>query len=151
MTNLPHDSKNIPVDLFEQLVAKSGDGILFADREGIIRLWSHGCERMFGFSAAEAIGQSLDLIIPEPMRQRHWDGWRQVLRTGETRYADGLLKIPAHRAGGDRLSCEFTIVPVTGSDGEIFGFAAIMRDVTESWKQLKGLQERVRELEGKEG
>ena len=85
------------------IVAASSDAIMFADREGIIRLWNSGAEKMFGFSAAEALGQSLDLIIPENLRGRHWDGYGRVMESGSSRYSTDLLSTPALRKDGTRF------------------------------------------------
>ena len=86
------------------------DSIIACDRDGIIRFWNPGAERLFGYSSAEAVGRSLDLIIPERLRQRHWDGYRRVMTTGETRYGTGdVLSVPAARKDGAAVSVEFTI------------------------------------------
>ena len=94
----------------QQILALAPDAILFSDREGIIRLWNSGAERIFGFQAEQAIGQSLDIIIPEKLRERHWEGYHKTMKTGETRYGTELLAVPATNADGDRLSTEFSIV-----------------------------------------
>ena len=70
--------------LFRQIVEEMPDAVIFADRQGVVRLWNRGAETMFGYSAVEALGQSLDLIIPARFRARHWDGYRQVMATGVT-------------------------------------------------------------------
>ncbi len=83
------------------LLAAAPEAIVFADAEGIIRFWNLGAERMFGFTAAEAVGQSLDIIIPEPQRARHWAGFRHVMAMGESRYGHGdLLAVPGLRKEG---------------------------------------------------
>lgn len=132
----------------QQILAQAPDAILFADREGIIRLWNQGAERIFGFSAAQALGQSLDLIIPEKIRQRHWDGYHKTMATGVTRYGTELLTVPAMHRDGARLSTEFSIVMLKDEAGRPFGVAAIMRDVTERFLKEKQLRERLDELEG---
>ena len=131
----------------QQIVEHSQDAILFADRNGIIGLWNAGAEVLFGHTAAEARGQSLDLIIPEKLRQRHWDGYRRVMETGESRYGKELLKVPAVRKDGSRISVEFTIMLVRNRRNEIIGTAAIIRDVTERWQQEKELKDRLHFLE----
>jgi len=133
----------------QQILALAPDAILFSDREGIIRLWNSGAERIFGFKTEQAIGQSLDIIIPEKLRERHWKGYRKTMETGETRYGTNLLAVPAMDADGSRLSTEFAIVMLTGDDGKPIGVAAIMRDVTERHQKEKQLRERLAELEAK--
>ncbi len=126
------------------LVAGMPDAIVFADPEGRIQVWNRGAERMFGFAEAEAVGQPLDIIIPAGLRDRHWHGFQETMRTGRTRYGDGqILAVPAIRKDGTRLSVEFTIVPFTGDDGRITGIAAIMRDVTARFEELRALRQQL--------
>jgi PAS domain S-box-containing protein len=129
------------------IVAASSDAIMFADREGIIRLWNSGAERMFGFTAGEALGQSLDLIIPENLRVRHWDGYARVMQSGSSHYSIDLLSAPALRKDGTRLSTEFSMVMVKDQAGEMLGVSAIIRDVSARWQREKELKERIRILE----
>jgi PAS domain S-box-containing protein len=127
--------------LCRDLVREAPDAIVLADAGGAIRLWNRGAERIFGFSAAEALGRSLDIIIPEKQRERHWSGYRSVMETGRSRYADGeLLAVPAIRKDGSRLSIEFTIVPIAGADGALIGLGAILRDVTRRFEEMKSLR-----------
>jgi len=133
--------------LSKQILALAPDAILFADREGIIRLWNQGAERIFGCTAEEAIGQSLDLIIPEKLRERHWEGYHKTMATGETRYGTEMLAVPAMHRDGSRMSTEFSIVLLSDDDGKPFGVAAIMRDITERRQQEKELRDRLAELE----
>jgi PAS domain S-box-containing protein len=137
--------------LAAQIVQDAGDAIIYADRDGVVRLWNRGAERMFGFTAAEAIGQSMDLIIPERLRARHWDGWNRVMETGVTRYGAEVLAVPALRKDGQTISVEFTIQLVRDADGRILGPAAVMRDVTARFKRDKELRARLKELEAKQG
>ncbi|QCO18750.1 PAS domain S-box protein (plasmid) [Azospirillum brasilense] len=123
------------------LLNSPAEAIAYADREGIIRFWNAGAERVFGFTADEALGQSLDIIIPDRQRQRHWDGYDQVMKTGESRYGSGdLLSVPATRKDGTRISVEFTIVPLKDADGTMLGMAAVMRDVSARFDELKALR-----------
>lgn len=136
-------TENLPA-LFETIVREAADAIVYADAEGLIRFWNGGAERIFGFAAAEAIGQSLDLIIPERLRERHWQGYRQVMQTGKSRYGAGdLLAVPAQRKDGTRISVEFTIVPMHDTSGRMIGMAAILRDVTQRFNEMKALREQV--------
>ena len=135
---------DLEASLARALLGTASDAIIATDRDGFIRSWNPGAERIFGFSAAEAVGQSLDIIIPEPLRARHWDGYRQVMQTGETRYGHGdLLSVPGLRKDGARISLEFTIVPLTGPSGGIDGVAAIMRDVTKRFEEMRALKKKL--------
>ena len=98
------------------IIAEAPDAILYTDKEGVIRFWNRGCERIFGYPAAEAINRSLDIIIPENLRERHWHGYDETMRTGQTKYGGGdLLAVPALRKDGTRLSIEFSIRQPCGS------------------------------------
>ena len=130
----------------ETLVRDAPDAIVFSDAEGIIRYWNRGAERLFGYSASEAQGQSLDIIVPEPQRMRHWEGYRRVMATGESRYGEGaVLAVPALRKGGSRVSVEFTIVPFKDEAGHMAGMAAVLRDVTARFEELRALRRRLAE------
>lgn len=135
--------------LLKQLVNDTADAVLVADREGIIRFWNSGAERMLGHTAAEAVGQSLDLIIPENLRGRHWEGYRRVMASGETKYRTGLLSSPGILKDGSRISLEFSMVLLRDEAGAMAGCASIMRDVTGRWKKEKELKERLAACEGK--
>ena len=129
------------------LVAGMSDALVYADAEGTIRVWNRGAVRIFGFSEAEAVGQSLDIIIPAGLRERHWQGFRETMRTGQTRYGDGqILSVPAVRKDGSRLSVEFTIVPFVDAAGRMDGIAAIMRDATKSFEELRALRKEIAAL-----
>jgi PAS domain S-box-containing protein len=133
--------------LFQRIVREAPDAIIFADRDGAIRLWNLGAEAIFGYRADEAVGQSLDLIIPEKQRGPHWEGYRTVMATGATRYGRELLKVPALRKDGSRISLEFSILLVRDEAGQPLGAAAIIRDVTERWRQEQAQRERLLALE----
>lgn len=135
--------------LLEQLVNNAPDAILISDREGIIRFWNSGAEQMFGHTAAEAIGQSLDLIIPENLRSRHWKGYWRVMASGETKYNTGLLSAPGVRKDGSRISLEFSMILLRDEAGDLQSCGSIMRDVSERWKKEKALQERLNTCEAK--
>lgn len=124
---------------FTRLVAEAPDGVMYSDAKGIISVWNKGCERIFGFTAQEAIGQSLDIIIPPALRQRHWQGYDETIRTGHTRYGAGdLLAVPALRKDGTRISVQFSIIPLTAAN-VIVGMGAILRDVTQQFEERKAL------------
>ena len=129
--------------LTEAVLSTAADAIVAADRDGKIFFWNPGAERVFGFSSADAVGRSLDIIIPEQLRKRHWDGYREVMTSGESRYGHGdLLAVPALTKAGNRISVEFTIVPLRGETGDLIGLAAIMRDVTKRFEEMRKLRRR---------
>jgi PAS domain S-box-containing protein len=130
----------------DSILAAAADAVVATDREGVIRIWSPGAERIFGHRLEEALGRSLDLIIPERLRPAHWEGWRRVMETGESRYAHGdLLSVPGIRKDGQRVSIEFTIVPLKNADGRLTGMAAVMRDVTKRFEETKALRKKLAE------
>ena len=133
--------------LSEQIVKKAADAIIFADAEGIIQLWNSGAEEIFGYREEETLGKSLDLVVPEKLRKRHWEGYLKVMATGKTKYGKETLAVPAITKGDNRISIEFTIVLVTSDSGEPLGTAAIIRNVTERWLKERELKKRLAELE----
>ena len=135
--------------LLVQLVNNAPDAILISDLQGVIRFWNSGAEQLFGHTAAEAVGQSLDLIIPENLRNRHWEGYWRVMASGETKYQTGLLSTPGVRKDRNRVSLEFSMVLLRDEAGNMQGCASIMRDVTEHWKKEKELKERLTACETK--
>jgi PAS domain S-box-containing protein len=137
--------------LHQQVLEQAQDAIVVSDRDGMIRLWNRAAEAMFGYPAEEAVGQSLDFIIPERFREQHWEGYHKVLETGVTRYGTELLAVPGVRKDGERISLEFSISILSDEAGERMGFAAILRDVTERWNEQKALRERLADLEAKAG
>jgi PAS domain S-box-containing protein len=130
-----------------QLVRAFADAVVVADPEGRITFWNEAAERTFGWTAADAVGATLDLIIPERQRRAHWDGYARVMASGETRYGDQLLRVPALHADGERRSIAFTVSLVTGPGGEVTGIAAVIRDETQRWADEQELRRRLRELE----
>lgn len=144
-------SGNIPEEYYRLIIDQAPDAILFSDREGIIRLWNRGCELVFGYNAEEALGQSLDLIIPERLQGRHWEGYHRVMETGTTHYGTDLLSVPAQHKDGHQLSCAFSIVMLKDAQGKLLGVASIMRDVTASFDRDKEQRKRIAELEAARG
>jgi len=145
MTALPHD-------LPRRLLDGSPDAILIADREGTVRYWNAAAERVFGFSTADVLGASMDLITPERLRARHWAGWEAVMKTGVTRYGEGqLLAVPALHKDGRQLSIEFSIQLLKDAGGRIEWVVAVIRDVTERHGREKALRAQLKALEAKAG
>jgi PAS domain S-box-containing protein len=135
--------------LCRRIVENSPMAILYADREGKIRLWNSGAETVFGYTAQEALGQSLDLIVPERQRQRHWEGWDKVMASGVTKYGRDPLAVPAMRKDGSRISIEFNVILVRADSGELAGAAAMVQDVTARWQKQKEMNARLAALEAK--
>lgn len=130
----------------DAILAAAADAVVVTDRDGIIQVWNPGAERIFGHRADEALGQPLDLIIPERLRARHWEGFRRVMATGESHYGAGdLLSVPGVRKDGQRISLEFTIVPLKDEQGRMWGLAAVMRDVTSRFEEIRGLKKKLAE------
>lgn len=131
----------------DAILSTAADAVIASDSEGIIRVWNPGAERVFGYSADEAVGRSLDIITPERLRERHWEGYRKSMATGESRYGEGaLLSVPGIRKDGRQISLEFTIVPLRDEQGAMTGMVAVMRDVTIRFTELKVLRQRLAKL-----
>jgi PAS domain S-box-containing protein len=139
----------IPDDLPKRILDGSPDAVLISDRDGAVRYWNVGAERIFGFSTSEVLGRSMDLIIPERLRARHRAGWEKVMETGSTRYGDGqLLSVPALRKDGRPLSIEFSIQLLKDTGGRIEWVVAVIRDGTERFEREKALRAKLRTLGG---
>jgi PAS domain S-box-containing protein len=131
-------------DLGSAILATASDAIIATDCGGVVNFWNPGAARIFGFTADEAVGQSLDLIIPENLRARHWEGYRRVMATGESRYADGeLLSVPAITKDGRRISVEFTIIMLRDKEDRPAGTVAILRDVTARCEEARKLRRKL--------
>lgn len=131
-----------------QLVAAIGDAIVIADPQGAITLWNPAAERLFGYTQEEALGQSLDLIIPERLRGRHWQGYDKTMATGSTRYGSELLKVPAVAKDGKAMSIAFTVALLKDGSGAVTGIVAVIRDETARFQEERALKKRLAELEG---
>jgi len=127
-------------------VHAAGDAIIAAGADGRIIFWNPAATRIFGFSEVEAHGQSLDLIIPERFRARHWEGYRQVMESGKSKYAADVLRVPATAKDGRALSIAFTVTLLDASEGDRL-IAAIVRDETTRWNEERELKRRLAELE----
>jgi len=138
---------------FEQLVEVIGDAVVISDARGAITLWNPAAERMFGFTPEEALGNSLDLIIPERLRGRHWSGYEKTMATGETRYGHDVLRVPAVHKDGRSLSIAFTVALLhsAGPEKSVTGIVAVIRDETSRFTEERNLRKRLAELEAKSG
>jgi PAS domain S-box-containing protein len=131
----------------EELVEAIGDAIVVADASGAIKIWNSAAERLFGFTQSEALGNSLDLIIPERLRARHWAGYSKSMASGETRYAHDVLRVPAAHKDGRALSIAFTVGLLYGPQREVKGILAVIRDETAHFAGDRDLRKRLAELE----
>jgi PAS domain S-box-containing protein len=135
-----------PDGIAQALLESASDAIVATDREGRIVFWNPGAVRIFGFSAEEAAGQLLDLIIPENLRARHWQGFQHVMATGTSRYGDGdLLSVPALTKEGRRISVEFTIAMLRDDRQQPSGTVAVMRDITRRFEEVRELRRKLAE------
>lgn len=133
---------NFSDTIAKAVLSTSSDAIIAADKEGIIRFWNPGAERLFGYAEGSAIGQSLDIIIPERLRKRHWKGYHRVIKSGKSRYGQGeVLAVPGIKKDGNAISIEFTIVPLRDEGGRLAGLAAILRDVTKRFQEMRALKQ----------
>ncbi len=133
------------------LVQTAGDAIIAADPAGTIIFWNPAATRIFGYTESQALGQSLDLIIPQQLRQAHWDGYRKTMQTGETRYGSEVLRVPAVHKDGSKLSIAFTVTLMQSPETQERIIAAIIRDETARWNEERELRKRLAELEAKQG
>lgn len=131
----------------KQLVEAIGDAIVASDAGGTIVLWNPAAERMFGFTESEALGQSLDLIIPQRQQQRHWDGYHKTMATGQTRYGNDVLRVPAMHKDGHTISIAFTVALLHSADGKVSAIVAAIRDETSRFAEERNLRKRLTELE----
>ena len=133
------------IDL-ESFIQAAGDAIIAVGKDGKIILWNPAAQRVFGFTAADAVGQSLDLIIPERFRERHWGGFHQVMFSGQTRYGADVLRVPALHKDGRALSIAFTVALVDSAN-DSRTIVAIVRDETQRWQEERELRRRLAEFE----
>jgi PAS domain S-box-containing protein len=136
------------IDL-EALVAAIGDAVMVCDAQGAIVMWNPACERMFGHSQAEVLGQSMDLIIPERLRKRHWEGYDKTMASGITKYGHDVLRVPALHKDGSQLSIAFTVAMLHSPDGKVSAIASVIRDETSRFNDERALRKRLAELEAK--
>jgi PAS domain S-box-containing protein len=132
---------------FQALITALGDGVMAADAKGLITLWNPACVRLFGFTEAEALGKSLDLIIPQRQQKPHWDGYHKTMATGITKYGNDVLRVPAMHKDGHTLSIAFTVSMLHTADGAVSAIVAVIRDESVKFAEERGLRKRLMELE----
>ena len=131
------------------LVAAIGDAVMVCDAQGAVVLWNPACERLFGYTEAEALGQSMDIIIPERLRGRHWEGYHKTMATGITKYGTDMLRVPAVDKAGRSMSIAFTVALLHGPDGKVSAIASVIRDETARFNADRELKKRLAELEAR--
>lgn len=136
---------------YKQLVEALADAVIVADPSGAIRFWNPAAERLFGFTEAEALGNSLDLIVPERFRERHWAGYNRTMATGQSRYAHDVLRVPAVHKDGRPLSIAFTVGLLYCPQGYVTGILAVIRDETARFAEDRNLRKRLAEYEQRQG
>lgn len=131
----------------DALVAAIGDAVVVCDTAGRVVVWNAAAERMFGFTRAEALGQRMDMIVPERLRKRHWEGYDQSMLSGKTRYAHDVLRVPAVDKAGRAMSIAFTVFMLYDAEGRVTACGSVIRDETERFAEDRALRKRVAELE----
>lgn len=132
---------------YQQLIEAAGDAIMACDAVGNITLWNAACERMFGYSELDALGQSLDIIIPQRQQARHWEGYHVTMASGKTKYGASVLRVPAVHKDGHTLSIAFTVSLMHSADGKVSAIVAVVRDESAKFAQERDLRQRIAELE----
>ncbi len=132
---------------YKQLVEAIGDAVVASDASGAIVLWNPAAERMFGFTENEALGKSLDIIVPQRQQQRHWDGYHKTMETGQTKYGNDVLRVPAAHKDGRVLSIAFTVALLHSPDQKVSAIVAVIRDETSRFAEERNLKKRLTELE----
>lgn len=134
-------------ELATWLIEQAPDAMIYSDTEGVIRLWNAAAETMFGFSAAQVLGQSLDIIIPESLRKAHWRGFDAAIAAGVTKHSGKPMATKALRADGSEFYTEMGFALVFNDQGEVVGTMAQARDMTERFEKGRADRQRLRELE----
>lgn len=129
------------------LVDQAPDAMIFADRDGVICVWNPAAERIFGFTAEAAIGRDLNIIIPEGLRDAHWQGYDRALAAGDTKYRGQALPTKAIKADGSQIYVELSFAIVHAANGDVIGAMAQARDITERFERDRATRRRLRELE----
>lgn len=140
---------NGSLGLHRAIVEQAPEAIIFAGRDGAIRLWNRGAETVFGHTADEALGQSLDIIIPERLRRAHWDGFNHAISTGQQKYVNRVLTTRSMHKNGTKLYVDLSFALVRDEAGAVVGALAVGRDCTARYLADGALRARLNELEEK--
>ena len=139
------------IDISRLLVEQAADAVIFADRDGTIRVWNAAAEALFGFPRAEAIGRGLDLIIPDRLRAAHWEGFHRAVCSGRTRLGGRAVITRSVHATGATIYVEMSFALVADEQGGVLGSVAVARDATQRREQERRLQQRLKALEEQSG
>lgn len=112
---------------YEAIVQGIGDALIYSDRAGVIRFWSEGATALFGFSAEDALGASLDLIVPEKMRAAHWRGFHAAVESGESHYTGRVMRTKALHKTDAKVYVELSLSLVKDKTGAVIGSVAMAR------------------------
>ena len=129
------------------IVDQSPDAIVFAGTDGVIQVWNQAAVAMFGFSAVDAIGKDLNIIIPEQFRNQHWTGYDRALAAGDTKYRGQSLPTKALKASGDTFYVELSFAIVHDDTGTVIGALAHARDISERFERDRTSRRHLRELQ----
>lgn len=132
--------KNSPGAEYADIVRDLADALIFSDIDGIIRIWNRGAEEVFGYPAMEAIGQSLDLIIPESLRAAHWTGYRRAIEHGSTKMGRQSIVTRSLHKTGQKIYVDMSFAVVKNHAGEVVGSVAVARDATQRYLSDKALR-----------
>lgn len=138
---------DVNADLVAGLVSQAPDAVIFAGTDGNIQVWNEAAAAMFGHTAEEAIGQNLDLIIPEQFREAHWKGFDRALAAGDTKYRGQSLPTRATRAGGEAFYVELSFAIVRDANGAVIGALAHARDINDRFETDRANRRKMREIE----
>lgn len=134
-------------NLFQAIVEQVSDAIIFADRQGVIRLWNAGAKAVFGYSPEEVIGRNLDVIIPERLRPAHWEAFDKAVETGSTKYGRQVMVTRSVHKTARKLYVDLSFAIVRNHTGEVVGAVAVARDATERYLSEAALRKQVADLE----
>jgi PAS domain S-box-containing protein len=119
------------LELFRLIVEEAPDGIIFADREGVVQVWNNAAADLFGYLPEEAVGRTLDIIIPEHLRRAHWEGFSKAVASGDTEHGRRALKTRATHKAGRKLYVSLAFSVVKDRESQVIGAMATAREFIE--------------------
>ncbi len=126
------------IEFFQIIVDQAPDAIIVADREGLIQVWNHAAADLFGFRPDEAIGRSLDIVIPQHLRQAHWEGFQRAVASGVTEHGRAALKTRATHKTGQKLYVSLAFSVLKNRAGHVLGARATAREFIDKPESPKG-------------